>query len=55
MKLPDYLDGVMLELRVSRDDGPAFFHALRNQHAIERIAVMHGQMFESEQMVDADG
>src|SRR4029077_202207 len=55
MKLPDYPDGVLLERRVSRDDRPAFFHALRNQHAIERIAVMHGEPLESEQMINADG
>ena len=55
MNLPDYLDGILLEHWISRDDRPVFLHALRNQHAIERIAVMHGETFESEQMVNADG
>jgi hypothetical protein len=55
MNLPDYLDGIRLEHRVSRDDRPVLLHALRNQHAIERVAMMHRETLESEQMIDADG
>ncbi len=55
MNLPDYPDGILLEQWVSRDDRPVFLHALRNQHAIERVAMMHGETLESEQMVNADG
>ena len=54
MNLPDYPDGILLEHLVSRDDRPVFLHALRNQHAIERIAMMHGKTLESEQMINAD-
>lgn len=55
MKLPDYLDWVLLESAVSRDNRPVFLDALRNQHAIEWVAVMHGETIESEQMVNGDG
>src|SRR5258708_4682997 len=55
MNLPDYPDGILLEHWVSRDDRQVFLHALCNQHAIERVAVMHGETLESEQMINADG
>src|SRR5258708_28538930 len=55
MNSPDYPDGILLEHWVSRDDRPVFLHALRNQHAIERVAMMRGKTIESEQMVNADG
>src|SRR5271168_2542078 len=53
--LPNYSDGILLEHWVSRNDRPDFFHALRNQHAIEWIAMEPGETLEREQMVDADG
>ena len=55
MNLPDYPDGILFEHWVSRDYRPVFLHALRNQHAIERVAMMRGKTLESEQMVKADG
>ena len=55
MNLPDYPDGILLEHWVSRDYRPVFLHALRNQHAVERVAMMHGETLESEQMVNANG
>ena len=55
MNLPDYPDGILLEHWVSRDDRPVFLDALRNQHAVERVTMMHGETLESEQMVNADG
>src|SRR5260370_7325181 len=55
MNLPDYPDGIVLEHWVSRDDRPAFFHALRDQHTVERVTMMHGETLESEQMVNANG
>jgi hypothetical protein len=55
MNLPDYPDGILLEHWVNRHDRPVFLYALCNQHAIKRVAVMHGETLESEQMVDGDG
>ena len=54
MKLPCYPDGILFEHRVSCDDRPVFLHALRNQHAIERVTMMHREMLESEHVVNAD-
>jgi hypothetical protein len=44
MNLPDYSDRILFEHSVSRDDRPAFLDDLRYQHAIERVAVMHGKL-----------
>jgi len=53
VNLPDYPDGILLEHRVSGDDRPVFFHALRNQHAIDGRDD-GGEAIESEQVIKGD-
>ncbi len=55
MKLPDYPDGVLPERRVSRDDWPAFFQALRDENTVEGIAVMELQFLNLEYVFEFNG
>jgi hypothetical protein len=54
MKLPDYPDWVIPENRIGGDDGPALFQALRDQHAIEWVAVMQLQALHAQHVFKLD-
>ena len=42
-------------MRIGCDDGKTFFDCLGNEYAVERVAVMHRETFEREQMVQIEG
>ena len=53
-QLPNHLDRITRKVRVGSDQREFFLDTLGDQHAVEWIAVMHGQRFDSQDMVQSN-
>src|ERR1017187_677339 len=54
-RLPDDFDGVEAEFFVVSEDGEGFGDGLGDEEAVEGVAVVRGQSFESQDVLVADG
>jgi hypothetical protein len=54
-RLPDQFRWIASQERIGRKQRPTLFQALSDQNAVERIAVVHWQVFQPSNMIHHDG
>src|ERR1035437_6527861 len=53
-QLPDHVNWIAREPGIGGDDWPALFDTLRDEQAVERVAMVERQGFDSQDVVQAD-
>ena len=53
-QLPDQLDRITIKVRIGRDQGKFFLDTLRDQDTVERVAVVHRQRFDPQDVVQSN-